>query len=112
MLPDRLLPHSVVIQTPGYTTDRYGNTVQDWSAPTETTARARIEMLPSDAVALREVTAGRDDAVSTWRIYTNTAINLRQRVVWDGQEFDVDGEVAPVYGASTLHHYEALLRIR
>ena len=110
MLPDRLLPHSVSVLTPGSKVDRYGNTLPDWDTATSTTIRGRFEFLLSDAVSLREKTVGRDDAVSTWRFYTNDAINMRQRLVWGTRTFDIDGEVAPVYDAANLHHYEALAR--
>jgi head-tail adaptor len=112
MLPERLLPHTVTVQTPGTTTDRYGNTVQDWSDPDTSTITGRFEMLLSDAVKLREETEGRDSALSVWRFYTNDALTMYQRLVWDGREFDVDGEVAKVYDANSLHHYEALVRSR
>jgi hypothetical protein len=110
VLPDRLLPHSVAVLTPGSKTDRYGNTLPDWDTATSVTIRGRFELLPSDAVSLREKTVGRDDAVSVWRFFTNSPINMRQRLVWDSRTFDVDGEVGKVYDASNVHHYEAMTR--
>jgi head-tail adaptor len=110
VLPERLLPHSVIVQTAGTTTDRYGNIIQDWSDPAETVVRARIEMVLTQNP--NEVTNGRDDAASVWRIFTNDAITMRQRVVWGSREFDVDGEVAPQYGLTGPHHYEAILALR
>jgi head-tail adaptor len=110
VLPERLLPHTVTVQTAGTTTDRYGNTVQDWSDPDETTARARVEMVLTQNP--NEVTNGRDDAASVWRIFTNAALTLHNRIVWGSRVFDIDGEPAPVYDATSHHHYEAILRLR
>lgn len=112
MLPTHLLPHTVTVQTPGTTTDRYGNTVQDWSSPATRTILGRFEMLVSDAVAVRETTQGRDDSRSVWRFYCNDEIGMTERLAWNGLVFDIDGEVSPVYGALALDHYEALARTR
>jgi hypothetical protein len=110
VLPERLLPHSVTYTEPGYTTDRYGNSVPDYSAGTTSTGKARIEMVMTQNP--NEVTNGRDDATSVWRIFTNDAINMRTRITWGSRVFDVDGEVAPTYGLTGPHHYEAILRLR
>lgn len=110
MLPERLLPHTVTVQTAGTTTDRYGNTIQDWSDPAEVTAKARVELVLTQNP--NEVTNGRNDATSTWRIFTNATLTLRNRIVWDSRTFDVDGEPGPNYDAADLHHYEAILRLR
>jgi head-tail adaptor len=112
VLPERLLPHSVTVQTAGTTTDRYGNTIQDWSDPDTRVIRGRFEMLLSDAVKLREETDGRDSALSVWRFYTNDIVDMRERLVWDGKTFDIDGQVSPTYGLTGPHHYEALARVR
>lgn len=112
MLPEHLLPHIVIVQTPGTTTDDYGNTVQDWDSPAEVSVAARIELVLGLAVEARETTNGRDATVSTWRIFTNHPISLFQRILWGARTFDVDGDVSPVYAQTGPHHYEAILKAR
>jgi hypothetical protein len=114
-IPTSLLPHTVTVQTPDYVTDRYNTAtvVPDWSSPAEQTISARLEMVTGRSEAQRETTAGRSDAVGTWRIFTNDEITMHDRIVFGDLTFDVDGPVKPAYGASaTPHHYEATLRAR
>jgi hypothetical protein len=114
MIPTRLLPHEVTVQTAGVKADRYNSSavVPDWDNATERTINARIEMVLGRGVADREETQNRSDAVSTWVVYTNDELTMQERLVWGDLSFDIDGPVAPVYASSTLHHYEALLRAR
>ena len=130
MIPDRLL-RDLTLQTRTTSTDRYGDLVTTgW---TDTLIRGRIEQF-----VRREVTdSGRDASVTEWRLFTNTdAITAASRIQNaapppDGDypadydpdydiglppdaatlTFEVDGRPAPVYAATTIHHYEASLTL-
>lgn len=109
MIPDRLLPLSVVLVRPAVTTDRYNNPSYDYGpAAARTTIRAWIEQAD---LAREQIRDGRDAIESGWKLITNhTGVDPLDRVEWDGQTFDVDGEPWPVYTPAGLHHIEGSLR--
>lgn len=89
------------------TTDRYGNSVQDWTAPAEVTITCTIQ--PADS---RENVVDRDTVVTRYRLFCapDTDITSADRLVWRGRTFEVDGDLEEHSRKSTPHHREAFLR--
>jgi len=105
MIPTRLLPLTVTWQQPAATTDEYGNTIVDFSDPTETAIRAWLQ--DSTTVEQRD---GRDTVRTTRLLITNElGITAHDRVIVDGRIFEVDGEPSTVDTPAGPHHLEARL---
>lgn len=96
--------------------DRYNNETWDWSNP-ERQEVTGVHVQP--AAQTEDVTSEARSMVTTgWRLYTNHGdLDLRadDRVVWNGRELDVIGEVArwphPMRPGQ-IHHIEAYLERR
>ena len=108
-IPDRLLPHTVVITKPARVSDHYANPGQlDYATGTTTTTTAWLQ---EGQYTAGEDTNGRDALISQWTMITNyQGIEGYDRVAWDGKTFEVDGQPSPKYTPLGLHHVEATLR--
>lgn len=105
MIDDHLLVQTLTWIEPGTTTDRYNNTVDDWSTATRTEIAAYVEQ--QNRTELRD---GRDTLVSGWLLMTNElAVTSRARFEWDGHTFEVDGEPSKPTTPDGPHHLEARL---
>lgn len=83
-----LLSQEITILTPGETTDDYGNTVQDWSAPTERTVAAYVR-----PAAASENIADRNAVTAAWQVHTNDRnIGALDRIRYDGVVYEIDGK--------------------
>lgn len=101
-LPARLL-RSLTRQVRWTTVDSYGATVTgSW---TNSDITGRIDQ----ATATEIHTDGRLHEVSTWRLWTDTAVDASDRIVDGDVTYVVDGQPWPVYDADSVHHYEANL---
>jgi hypothetical protein len=85
---------TITIVRAGTKTDRYGNTVADWSTATRRTAD-RVSVQPSSQT---ETPAGnRDPVITVWRILSDHGVDIDvlppDRIEWDGATFEVAGEV-------------------
>lgn len=102
----------VTVLRPGITTDRGGNEVKDWSNPTRTDVD-QLSIQPETQTeagdATRLVVTGRWQVISA----PGTAPDVRasDRIEWNGQTFEVDGDVAPWPGPDpgSTHHVEFIL---
>ncbi|MDX3555285.1 hypothetical protein PV729_26560 [Streptomyces europaeiscabiei] len=121
-LPDRLLPHEVVIAVPASSTDSYGNTVYDYGAgAARTTVAAWLQQDQRTLVTQ----VGADPLEERWLMVTNASpVPRRARIEWAGHPegpvvFELDGRPGPAYNplamaaaASTApHHTELTLKI-
>jgi hypothetical protein len=95
----------------GTKTDRGGNTVPDWS-PTAV-ARLTVSGLNIQPNSQTETVDEQRDAVITgYRVQsaegTSPDIKATDRIEWNGQDFEVDGEVAawPELFTDGVHHIE------
>lgn len=110
-VPDRYLPHDVVLVEPAETVDGYGNTVHDWATGTRTTVRGWVQQNQ------RTLTQpdGRSVLEQRWLLVTNAAVPPVARVEWAGPSgqlvFETDGPPGPVFSPDGLHHTEATLRV-
>lgn len=90
----------------GETTD-HGNVVPDWGAPDSLTITG-CDVQPG---ASQEDLANRDGVLIRWTVYGpyDADVNARDRVVWDGATYEVDGNPARWQGLG-LDHTVILLK--
>ncbi|RPK76618.1 hypothetical protein EES45_22935 [Streptomyces sp. ADI97-07] len=113
MISDDLLPHMVEVEQPGRTTDRYGNTVDDWSASTRVEVAGWLQQNTG-----AEDTDQRNAQIGEWLLLCNPwsadgaplTVHGADRVHWNGAVFEVIGPPGPAYEPAALHHYEIRLR--
>ncbi|MFE2747317.1 hypothetical protein ACFXKX_23815 [Streptomyces scopuliridis] len=113
MIGDDLLPHVVDVEHPGRTTDRYGNTVDDWAASTHATVNAWLQQNTGG-----EDTEQRDAQIGEWLMLCNPwdtdgqplTVHGADRVHWNGADFEVIGPAGPAYDPGQLHHFEIRLK--
>jgi hypothetical protein len=101
-------PHTVVVVRAGTSAeDEYGNEIPGWNDPTETT----VTGCSVQPVVGTENLSGRDTVVSRWQLFAPDGTDLlaTDRVEWDGDTYEVDGEVQR-WGFPPLSHLVALLR--
>ena len=104
-----LCTDDVVIITPIYTTDQYGNTEKDWNNAIRTPAKGWMAQ-----GATNEVEGNRETDISIWRLYLvdlSVSITAQDRVWYDGAYFDVQGKPVIAKTPGKLHHIEAILRL-
>lgn len=106
---DALMTHDVTIVRAGTDTDRYGDTVADWSAATRRSSKAWISQTSAS-----EILDSRNAELSTWRAYFPRTADVRagDRIEWGSITFEVDGPPNPAHRPGTgVHHYEAPLKV-
>ncbi|MEU0675476.1 hypothetical protein ABZ330_21795 [Streptomyces sp. NPDC006172] len=108
-----MLPHLVDVEHPGSTTDRYGNSVADWSASTH-----------AEVAAWMQQNTGAEDAdqrealIGEWLMICNPVavdgtpltVHGSARVHWGELTFEVIGPPGPAYTPDEVHHYEIRLK--
>lgn len=94
MIPGRLLIHTLTVITPGSSTDRYGTPSESWAAGDVTTRTIVGYVQPPNRTAAggELLQAGRDAITYDQLVYTNSAVSGRERVVWEGVTYEVDGD--------------------
>lgn len=98
-----------VIRRPADAESRYGDRIKDWSAATDTPA-----MCWFSRITARESLDLREADVARWRCYfaAGTAISTADRVVIDGEEYEVSGPPNRARRPQGHHHVEVeLLRV-
>jgi hypothetical protein len=104
----RLGPHTVTVLHPTTDTDDgYGNASPDWdTAQQSSVTGCSVQPIPGTENLL-----DRDTIVSRWQMYAPDGTDLlaTDRVVFDGDTYDVDGEVQR-WGFPPLSHIVCLLR--
>lgn len=113
MIGDDLLPHLVDVEQPGTKTDRYDNTVDDWSASTHTSVDAWLQQNTGG-----EDTDARNAQIGEWLMICNPVdvdgnpltVRGEARVHWGELDFEVIGPPGPAFEPTELHHYEIRLK--
>jgi hypothetical protein len=107
-----LFLQSIVVLRAPASTDRYGNSKPDWSAPARTPVDG-VNVQPQGGSS--EDTDDKQVTVTGWRLFTPRGMDLdlreTDRVEFDGMVLQVVGKVArwPAPGGG-VHHIEADLR--
>ena len=107
MIPSGLLGQTALVERIVPTTDAYGNTVHTvWT--TVATVRCRTQQLQTS-----EVVEGRDTASINGLCVmpAGTDVHYLDRLVIDGQTWQVDGEPNQVQGLGRVSHVEATITV-
>lgn len=109
MAIDTFFVHPVTIITPGTTTDRYNNTVDDWGVgATEVDENWWVNQLSSF-----EQLGNRDTTVTSMIGFApkESTISPISRVRIDGTVYEVDGAPKEAKTPSGVHHIEVILKL-
>jgi hypothetical protein len=100
-------PHTVTVLRYGTTQDRFGNDVRSGTPTQVTVTGCSVQPLEGD-----EQTVNRDTVVSRWRIWAPPATDLTaaDMVRFDGDDYEVDGEVQRWAFGTSQDHVTALLQ--
>lgn len=106
----RLGPHTITVVRAGFLTDRYGNQTseRDWvNAAEHTQPGCSVQGQPSS-----EFTRDRDTVVIRKELYApvDTDLLATDRVRWEGNTYDVNGEPQVERHGTAVDHLYALLR--
>lgn len=98
---------AVTILRPATSTDRYGNVIPDWTGATSTAVDAWISQRAST-----EAEAGRDTVATTLGMFVDADVDIEagDRVVVDGETWEVDGRPLRARTPRGVHHLEVGLR--
>ena len=101
---------TVTILTPGSKTDRYNNTVVDWTTATSADSSAWV-----GPTSTNENLATGDKLVLNLSCHLppDVTVTAACRIEWRGDTYEIDGDLLPYSRRGVLHHYEcALKRVR
>jgi len=107
MLPEYLMPHSLILVRPATATDAYGNTTYDYPGGTRTAFRGWIQQDKRDEVR----SEGRAALEQRWLLLTNDSILGHDRVEHGAIVYEVEGPPETAYTPASAHHTEATLRV-
>lgn len=85
----------------------YGNTARDWASATGTDY-----LVHWSAQSVSEVVGDEPQTVTRGKVFGDDTLDLEatDRVLFDGDTYEVDGEVMRSYRYGELHHVRAMLR--
>ena len=104
---DRFLVHPVELLVPATTTNRYGDTVADWSSPATIAERGWITRETST-----EVAGGREAVTSEWSLTlpATSQVAANHRVRYDGVDYEIVGDIERASTPRGAHHLVVRLR--
>jgi head-tail adaptor len=107
---EAMMTQSVTIDRAATTTDRYGNTIPNWSSVTQTSATAWIAQRSADEI--RNATG----ETSEWVGYfpAGTDVLAEDRITYGSIVFEVAGppnQARTPWNGAAVHHVEAALRL-
>jgi head-tail adaptor len=108
-----LLVDDVTLVRPATTVDRYGNTVKDWTNATSTDVKAWISQRNATEDPGTSGTGGRQGELSDWVVYLHSDVTITagDRIMWEGDTFEVIGKPLPGKTPRGPHHLEATVRL-
>lgn len=98
---------TVTVQTPGSTTDRYGDTAPDWTTPTEVETPAWVG---GDTTKETTTDGDRITLGLACHLPPDVTVTARSRIVWREDTYEIDGDPLPMSRRGVLHHYELTLK--
>lgn len=89
------------------TDDGYGNQTTDWSLATSVEYSAEVQPLSAD-----ENDVNQQRTETRWRLWLSARADLiaTDRIVWDGNTYEVYGDVERWKARGRMHHVKAILR--
>jgi hypothetical protein len=108
MISVDLFPHTLTVITPTIATDRYSNETLSYDVPPATSRTIGGFMQPNVST---ENTVDRSAVTYAYVVYTNDSLDARDRVIWEGHTFEVDGPPRRWDTPAGAHHYETYLRV-
>jgi hypothetical protein len=95
-------PHSVIVVSPGITTDALGNHKPDWSAASETVVDGCM-VQPGGGSSQ---TDRRDSTETAWTAWCppDTPVLATDRILWQGVTYSIAGPVESWFLGSALDH--------
>jgi hypothetical protein len=106
------LPHQLIVITPREVPDAYDNPAPALDYGPEAARRAVAGLLlPRDAARSggTDSSPGRVAVTGAWWLLTTELIHARERVLFDGRTFAVEGEPARFEPRPGFLHYETVL---
>lgn len=105
----RFLVHDVEVLTPSYVTNRYGDTVADWTLPPATTTAAKGWFTRVDTDEMAE---GREAITDVYELSVDLSLPITDdvRVVRLGNTYEVRGSVESAETPEGSHHRIVRLR--
>lgn len=101
-----ILRDQVVRRRAALVSSGYGNQAPDWPNATSVTYPAEVQPISST-----EDVVDQDRTVTRWRLFLDSAADVvaTDRIEWDGNTYQVDGDVERWKRRGILHHLEAVL---
>lgn len=99
----RLGPHTIVIRRAAVVPAEYGTgTTLDWNAATDSDPVTGCSVQP---LQNPEITVDRDNVTTRWTAWVPFGIEVTayDRVVWDGEVYEIDGDPQPWPFGSLSH---------
>jgi hypothetical protein len=112
-LPERFLTETVIWRQPGSRTDARDQTIPSWSPEdvTDTEITAWIQPSGDPGRASEPITTKRDALIHQFILATNElGISGRDRIVWNGATYTVDGHPGRVPTPRGPDHAEMTIR--
>jgi hypothetical protein len=102
-----ILHDSITVQRAPLVTGSYGNSSRNWAAATSTDY-----LVHWSAQSVSEVIGDEARTVTRGKIFGGPDLDLEatDRVLFDGDTYEVDGDVMRSYRQGQLHHIRAFLR--
>lgn len=102
----QLLRDTVTIVRAPLISGPYNSSTYDWANATRTTAAASVHPVSSTEDVVQQ-----QRTETRWKLYLDPYADLAatDRVEWDGDSYEVDGEVERHKARGLLHHQSAVL---
>lgn len=84
----------------------YGNQTRDWANATSVTYPAEVQPVSST-----EDVVNQQQTITRWRLFLGPTADLEatDRIEWDGDTYEIDGDVERWKRRGAPHHLEAVL---
>ena len=110
MIPDHMLPHTVQRIRPATSTNAYGDEELTYTVPPASSKDMRAWVQQERPQEIIE--DGRHADVREWTLIVNDSdVMSKDRIVFGGLVFEVDGPPEDLYTPAGYHHTEAALKL-
>lgn len=101
-----LLTDSVTRRRAPLTSSGYGNETRDWSNATSRIYAARVSVVSSTEDVVEQ-----PRTITRWKCTVGAEADLAatDRIEWDGQTYEIDGDVERHKGLRGVHHQTVIL---